>query len=163
MCVHAGNDGTCGTSGPGGTGPGTPGTTSPGGGVASFVQRYSGPYALVAGAASFTEGRTYGSGHAPRLISGTILAHNAVTSVSLELRRELRGRCWAYEGVRERFVRARCGHGAFFKVSSDGSYSYLLPAALPAGRYVLDIRAADDAGNVTSLARGTSRIVFHVR
>ncbi len=162
VCVHAGNDGTCGTSSPSGSGPGTTGPTSAGG-VASFVQRYTGPYALVAGTASITEGRTYPRGHAPRVISGTILAHNPVTSVSLELRRQLHGRCWAYEGASERFVRARCGHGALFKISSDGSYSYLLPAALPAGRYVLDIRATDDAGNATSLARGTSRIVFHVR
>jgi hypothetical protein len=156
VCVHAGNDGTCGTSGS------SPGPTPAGGGVASFVQRYSGPYALVAGAASVSEGHTYRRGHAPRILSGTILAHNPVTSVSLELRRELRGRCWAYQGASERFARARCGHGAFFKVASGGAYSYLLPAALGAGRYVLDIRATDDAGNVTRLARATSRIVFHV-
>ena len=35
--------------------------------------------------------------------------------------------------------------------------------ALAPGRYVLDIEATDVAGNHTSLARGTSRIVFYVR
>ena len=68
VCVHAGNDGTCGTSGS------SPGPAPAAGGVASFVQRYSGPYALVAGAASVTEGHTYRRGHAPRILSGTILA-----------------------------------------------------------------------------------------
>ena len=39
----------------------------------------------------------------------------------------------------------------------------LLPGGLAPGRYVLDIQATDAAGNHTSLARGTSRIVFYVR
>ncbi|HTZ86407.1 MAG TPA: hypothetical protein VMB05_07050, partial [Solirubrobacteraceae bacterium] len=63
----------------------------------------------------------------------------------------------------ERFQRARCGQGAFFKVGSTPSYSYLLPAALAPGRYVLDVQATDEAGNRTTLARGSSRIVFYVR
>jgi hypothetical protein len=58
---------------------------------------------------------------------------------------------------------ARCGEGSFFNVSSDGVFSYLLPSALAPGRYVLDIEAADVAGNHTTLARGTSRTVFYVR
>jgi hypothetical protein len=60
-------------------------------------------------------------------------------------------------------VHTRCGSGAFFKVSSTPSFSYLLPGALARGRYVLDIQATDAAGNRTSLARGTSRTVFYVR
>ncbi len=43
------------------------------------------------------------------------------------------------------------------------SFSYLLPARLPAGRYVLDIRATDSAGNRTVLARGSTRTVFYVK
>jgi hypothetical protein len=92
-----------------------------------------------------------------------VSGHSAVVSVSLELRREYRGRCSAYDGTRERFVHARCGHGRFFKVASGGSYSYLLPAALAPGRYVLDVLATDAAGNRTAPARGSSRIVFYVR
>ena len=65
--------------------------------------------------------------------------------------------------MRERFLRARCAEGSFFKVSTTGSFSYLLPSALQPGRYVLDIKASDAAGNTTTLARGTSRIVFYVR
>ncbi|MCW3068353.1 MAG: hypothetical protein JWL67_978, partial [Solirubrobacterales bacterium] len=51
----------------------------------------------------------------------------------------------------------------FFKVSAAALYSYLLPEALRPGRYVLDIQATDVAGNRTTLARGTSRLVFYVR
>lgn len=166
ICVHNGNDGTCGTKGPAGsTGSATSsssgGTSS--GGLASFATRYTGPYALVAAATGLIDGHVYSHGRAPRILSGSILAHNAVTSLSLELRRVYKGRCYAYDGRIERFRSARCGHGSFFKASANGTFSYLLPAPLAPGRYVLDIEATDAAGNHTSLARGTSRIVFYVR
>jgi hypothetical protein len=85
-----------------------------------------------------------------------------VTSVSLRLRRSYRGRCYTYDGTSTRFVSARCGQGSFFKASTQSSFSYLLPESLRPGRYVLDAQATDAAGNVTRLARGTSRIVFYV-
>ena len=110
-----------------------------------------------------TDGGVYASSHAPRILSGTVRSHVAVATVSIELRRRYRRRCWSYDGLTERFVRARCGHGAFFKVASGTSFSYLLPATLPPGRYVLDVRATDVAGNSTAPARGTSRVVFYVR
>jgi hypothetical protein len=91
-----------------------------------------------------------------------VSAHTAVTSVSLALRRVSKGRCWAYDGVRERFARARCGTAKAFKVGSSSSFSYLLPAALAPGRYVLDVTGTDAAGNTIALARGTSRVVFDV-
>jgi hypothetical protein len=174
ICVHNGNDGTCGThaafsstgsetsaSGSGTTSGTTSGTGT--GGVASYVTPYNGPYALVADATGLIDGHVYRSGHAPRVLSGTILAHSPVSSVSLELRRGYKGRCYAYDGTTERFLTARCGEGSFFNVSSDGVFSYLLPSALAPGRYVLDIEATDVAGNRTTLARGTSRTVFYVR
>ena len=77
--------------------------------------------------------------------------------------RRNRGHCSEYDAVSERFVRARCGHGRYFKVSESASFSYLLPAPLGRGRYVFDVQATDAAGNRTTLARGTSRIVFYVR
>jgi hypothetical protein len=124
---------------------------------------YKGPYALVPKLTSVIDGHVYKRGHAPRVLSGEVLAHTAVTSISLTLRREYRGRCYAFDGVSTRFVRARCGTGSSFKVSDNGLFSYLLPASLLPGRYVLDIKATDAAGNYTTLARGTSRIVFYVR
>jgi hypothetical protein len=161
ICVHAGSDGNCGTQAPPGSAPSTQSTTP--GGVASFVNRYTGPFALVASATSLLDGHVYARGRAPRVLSGKILAHSAVSSVSLELRRQHAGVCSSYDGTTERFRRARCGSGSFFRVSGGGAFSYLLPAALGPGRYVLDVQASDVAGNRTTLARGTSRLVFYVR
>jgi hypothetical protein len=168
ICVHNGNDGNCGTpndSGTSSTSTSTSGATTPATGVAGFAKSapYTGPYALVARATDLIEDHTYGRIDAPRVLSGTVLAHSAVSSISLQLRRRYKGRCYAYNGTRERFVAARCGQGSYFKVSTSASYSYLLPAALAPGRYVLDIRATDASGNHTTLARGSSRIVFYVR
>jgi hypothetical protein len=155
VCVHDGNDGNC-------------GTVAPGTGVLGFTPPpapgpYRGPFALVARVAGQIDGRVYRAGHGPRLLAGTISSHSQVTSVGIELRREYRGRCYAWDGVRERFVPARCGQGKPFQVATGGQFSYLLPAALPAGRYVLDVHATDVAGNTLALARGTSRTVFYVR
>ena len=156
ICVHAGNDGSCGThSAAPSSAAETNGRQSP--------SPYTGPFAVVARALAPSEGRVYRRGHAPRLLSGQVLAHTAVTSVSLELHRRNRGRCSEYDAVSERFVRARCGHGRYFKVSESAGFSYLLPAPLGKGRYVLDVQATDAVGNRTTLARGTSRIVFYVR
>ncbi len=136
VCVHAGEDGTCGSS-------------TPRGGVSGFTSEllpYKGPFALVADVTSLRDGRTYGAGHAPRLIAGRISAHASVTSVSLALRRSYRGRCSSFDGKRGRFRPARCGVESFFAVSKEGAFSYLLPGSLPPGRYVLDVRASDVGG-----------------
>ena len=133
----------------------------PGGPV--LAAPYTGPYAVVAKAAGVIEEHVYSRKDAPKVLSGTVLAHTTVASVSLKLRRSYKGRCYAFNGVSTRFVRARCGQGSFFKVSNDGVFSYLLPSTLAPGRYVLDIEATDAAGNHTTLARGSSRIVFYVR
>ena len=151
VCVHAGEDGTCGS-----TAPGAPSSPAP-------IAPYKGPFALVAHVTSLLDGHFYRRGHAPRLIFGRIGSHSSVSSVSLALHRTYRGRCFAYDGVRGRFSHARCGSASFFAVSKEAAFSYLLPSALAPGRYVLDVRAADVAGNATTLARGTSRLVFYVR
>jgi hypothetical protein len=123
---------------------------------------YKGAYALVAHLSSVANGRHYKRASAPRVLSGQVSSHSPVTSVSLALRRSYKGRCFSYDGVRERFTRARCGHATPFRVSTAGGFSYLLPAALPRGRYVLDVTGTDAAGNTIALARGTSRVVFYV-
>ncbi|HEX4187141.1 MAG TPA: hypothetical protein VHY83_04505 [Solirubrobacteraceae bacterium] len=166
LCVHSGNDGTCGTTGP------APTTNAPAP-MNGPPSPYKGPFAVVATATGVLDGHVYSRSHSPRLIAGTVSAHTAVTSVSIELWRRFAGRCYAYDGTRGRFVRAGCTHagfykipglgGRFFKVSSTSSFSYLLPSALPRGEYVLDILATDAAGNRTTLARGTSRTRFYVR
>jgi hypothetical protein len=157
VCVHAGNDGTCGTQAPSfQTGGGGPSPISSG-------KPYIGPYAVVARATGVRDSHVYTRRNAPRLLSGVVSAHVPVTSVSIKLRRRHRGRCYSYDGRRERFLAARCGQGRLFKVSSGSSFSYLLPFALGRGEYILDIDATDALGNRTVPARGTSRIRFYVR
>ncbi|HEY2535734.1 MAG TPA: hypothetical protein VGI24_01985 [Solirubrobacteraceae bacterium] len=159
VCVHNGNDGSCGA--PSAPGSATPvGTTTTGG---ASVVPFKGAYALVPHVTGLIDGHLYTRAHAPRILSGSVLAHTTVSSISLTLRREYRHRCYAFNGTTTRFVRSRCGTGKPFKVSTGSTFSYLLPAALAPGRYVLDIQATDAAGNRTTLARGTSRIVFYVR
>jgi hypothetical protein len=161
ICVHAGNDGTCGTNVP----PASSIAQTPVSSSGVLQSRsYVGPYALVADLTGIRDGHYYARKQAPRLLSGKLAAHASVTSISLRLRRTYGGRCWAYSGSRERLLRVRCRHGAFFHVASGGdSFSYLLPFRLPPGRYVLDVEARDAAGNRSTLARGTSRVVFYVR
>jgi hypothetical protein len=156
VCAHNGNDGNCGTQAPSSS---STTTTS----AAALAPSYKGPFAIVAKASDVVDGKVYRPSNAPRVLSGTVAAHARVASVSLRLRRSYRGRCWAYNGVSERFVRVHCGRGSFFAVSKAPSFSYLLPGALARGRYVLDIEATDTAGNRTTLARGSTRIVFYVR
>jgi len=112
--------------------------------------------------ASVVNGRHYKRGSAPRVLAGRVSSHSSVTSVSLTLRRSYRKGCWTYDGVRARFAKGHCRRPKPFKVSSSGAFSYLLPSALPPGRYVLDVTGSDTAGNTIALARGTSRVVFHV-
>ncbi len=159
ICVHEGNDGTCGTTAPAATT-----TVAPPSSVPSSSRPYTGPFALVARATGLIEGHVYPRRHAPRTLTGHVLAHTGVDSVNIGLRRSYRGRCYVYDATRERFAMARCGTDSLFKVASGGtSFSYLLPTQLPPGRYVFDIGATDAAGNRVALARGSSRIVFYVR
>lgn len=158
ICVHEGNDGTCGTSIPGSASPTQ--TLS----ATATSHPYIGVFALVARSTAVREGHVYSRRHAPRLLTGTVIAHSPVTSISISLRRRFKGRCFTYNGTRERFVKARCGKDSFFKVANGGtSFSYLLPAKLAPGRYVFDIGSTDAAGNHAALARGSTRTVFDVR
>jgi hypothetical protein len=60
---------------------------------------------------------------------------------------------------------SRCGakRGKWFSAGDREQWSYLLPARLGPGRYVLDLQASDKAGNVdTLLQRTRTRVVFTV-
>lgn len=157
ICVHEGNDGTCGTPSSSKGGPPPP----PGSSLQTGTETGK---SLVARAGGVRNGHVYSRRHAPRVLSGKVTSKAPVTSISIRLRRRWRGRCWAYNGAQERFVKARCGQDSFFKVSSHGSsFSYLLPSKLAPGRYVFDIEASDAAGNHTALHRGSSSVVFYVK
>jgi hypothetical protein len=154
VCIHAGNDGTCGTSLPGApAGPGAqPAVIPPG--VADS--------AVAEGALS---GHVYARRLAPRVLRGIVRVPQGGTlrEVRIRLERRYGRRCFAFSGARERFVRTRCGAARLFSVGSSESFSYLLPAALPPGRYVYDVVAIDGAGHASPLRNGISHIVFRVR
>ena len=107
-------------------------------------------------------GRRYARG--PRLLRGTARDDGSgVSKVELSLRRRAGRRCSQWSGRRERFVGRTCRKASFFDAGTGPNWSYLLPSRLPAGRYVLDVKAVDRAGNTqTRFVRGRSRAVFEV-
>ncbi len=162
LCVHNGNDGTCGTKAP------AEGSSTT---VVSQVVAppYTGPYAVVADVTGLVERHHYRRAGAPRLLTGVVTAPTAIRDVQMRLTRTLSrahgaNLCSYYDGSDDRFHAMRCGaaHGQFFSVGDSAKFSYLLPSPLPPGRYVLDISASDLAGSTSKLARGSSRIVFYV-
>lgn len=123
--------------------------------------------------AGLTEQARFTVARAPRELQGTVVADaSGVKEVLLSLTRRSGRRCERYDGAREGWVRLkRCGaqYGTFFRVGTSASWTYLLPQGLTKGRYVLDVRTVDGAGNVTrGASRGApgsprTRVVFHVR
>jgi hypothetical protein len=124
-------------------------------GPAPAARDTTGPRARIAG---IRRGQRFARG--PRVLRGTVEADpSGVRAVKLRLSRRLGRACWYFSGSKERFLRRRCGTRHAFKVGDDARWSYLLPARLPRGRYVLDAYAIDRAGN-----RGESaRVAFRVR
>jgi hypothetical protein len=157
VCVHAGADGSCGTTvAPAGS------TTSSGG---SQVMHPT-VVAEIAEIRGLKSGRVYTRARAPRVLSGRVLLSQGATlsQVRIRLERRYRGKCFNFSGSSERFVRAaRCAKASFFSVGGAESFSYLLPAALPRGRYVYDMEAIDAAGHITRLVDGVSHVVFRVK
>jgi hypothetical protein len=115
--------------------------------------------------AGVLSGHVYPRRRAPRILGGSVEvpAGDTLHEVRIALERTAHHRCFAFSGSRGAFVRADCNTTRFFAVADTTSFSYLLPARLPAGRYVYDIEAVDDAGQVTELAGGVSHVVFYVK
>lgn len=165
LCVTDGADGFCGTTKPGDPAPaptttscsttgddglcGTVDTRAPGGSIGSV-----------------SEQQRFARGRGPRTLAGESTDAQGIRRVRLRLTRIDRGRCTTFDGARERFVTLkRCGasRGRWFEAGTSGTWSYLLPARLTRGRYVLDVEATDGNGNVDKkLERGRNRVVFHV-
>ena len=101
----------------------------------------------------------------PRLIHVAVAeSGSGVRTVKLRLTRRVGKRCFSYSGKRERFIGATCGKGFFFTVSDRADFTYLLPARLTRGHYVLDAVAIDKALNRDTVGdRGRNRSVFDVR
>jgi hypothetical protein len=100
----------------------------------------------------------------PRELRGSFAADpSGIRTVKLRLTKRVGKKCWYFSGKQERFRGTRCGRGAYFAIGDRADWSYLLPAQLGPGRYVLDAVAIDGAGNRTPLQRGSTRVVFSVR
>lgn len=148
VCVTDGADGSCGT-----TVPATP-TPVP----LTLAPDRAAPTATLKG---LRDKQTLARG--PRELSGSFADASGVKAVKLRLRKRLGKKCWYFSGRMERFRGTKCGRGAYFAIGDRADWSYLLPARLGKGRYVLDAIAIDGAGNRTPLQRGTTRVVFTVR
>lgn len=138
-CQTLGDDGLCGTKD----------TRAPGGSIASV-----------------TEQQRFARGKGPRTLSGRATDAQGIAKVQLRLTRTNGRTCQRFDGARERLVTTKkCGaaNATFFDAGTSADWSYLLPSALPKGRYVLDVRSTDSTGNVDrTLQRGRNRVVFFV-
>jgi hypothetical protein len=113
------------------------------------------------------DGQRFAGGKGPRRLQAVIDSGPAgLLAVKLRLTRTDRGRCTYFSGTSERFRRAaRCGggNGFWFGVGNASKVDYLLPRALPRGRYVLDANVVDKAfDRDDARRRGGNRVVFHV-
>ncbi len=157
ICVHAGNDGTCGTTANGAS------TASP---PSVPVTRPAAATAVVARVVGLINGHVYTRRAAPRVLRGIaqVAPGGSLRQVRIRLQRRSGRKCFAFSGSRERFVRSRrCAPASFFSVGSAQSFSYLLPSRLPAGRYVYDIEAVEGSGRVTGPVGGVSHVIFRVK
>jgi hypothetical protein len=146
VCVSDGQDGFCGTTTPGSTG--TP--VTPGGARDSTA-----PATLIA----LRNGATFSRRRAPRLLRGSVTPDpSGLRTVKLRLARRSGGRCSYFSGRRERLEGTRCGRAFWFAIGDRADWSYLLPARLPAGSYVLEAKAIDGAFNRGAPARVRFRV-----
>jgi hypothetical protein len=157
VCVTDGSDGACGS-----TAASACATTGDDGLCGTKDKRA--PRGKIA---SIIEGQRFAKGKGPRSLSGTVAGDpSGIADVRLRLTRNDHGRCQTFDGRRERLVAMkRCGakRGKWFSAGDRERWSYLLPARLGPGRYVLDVQARDRAGNVdTLLQRTRTRVVFIV-
>jgi hypothetical protein len=153
ICVHHGNDGTCGTPLPGAA----TGNPTESNAVSPEPNR-----AHVAGVLS---GHVYRAGQAPRILDGTVLVPQgkALREVRIGIERRVGRRCWTFSGARAAFVRSRCTrHPRVFSAGNEASFSYLLPARLPRGSYTYAVEAIDGSGHASPLVAGLSEVAFRV-
>jgi hypothetical protein len=141
-CVTTGSDGACGS-----VVPSTPDTTAPVGRILGI-----------------RDGQRFTRRRAPRELRGRVTADpSGLWAVKIRLTRRHKGTCWYFSGSKEQFLERTCGKKYAFKIGDRAEWSYLLPARLKPGRYVLDVYGVDNAFNKGAIVRGTSRVVFRVR
>jgi opacity protein-like surface antigen len=156
-CVSDGGDSYCGSTQPGATN--TPVPAAP-----ATVPDSKPTYGFIK---SIREHQHFRRGHGPRELQGTSDPDpSGLKDVQLRLTKRVGNRCFTFSAQRLRFVRMkRCGarRGSWFSIGSKADWAYLLPKALGRGRYVLDLKTIDGAGNADAqLARTRNRVVFFV-
>jgi|SRR5215211_6528767 len=162
VCVHDGDDGGCGTTKPGTPAP--PCVHDGDDGRCGTLDRKA-TYGFIT---SIKEHQHFRKGHGPRNLKGTSDPDpSGLKDVQLRLTKMARGlRCSTFSDTKLGFARMkRCGarRGRWFSIGSKADWSYLLPKALGRGRYVLDLKTIDGAGNEDAkLARTRNRVVFFV-
>jgi hypothetical protein len=157
VCITDGTDGACGSSAASGCV-----TTGDDGNCGTRDRRA--PRGKIV---SIREGQRFGKGKGPRGLRGVVTSDpSGIAAVRLRLTRNDDGRCQTFDGRSERMTALkRCGatRGKWFSAGDREQWSYLLPSRLGPGRYVLDLRVSDRAGNVdTLLQRTRTRVVFTV-
>ena len=167
ICVTDGADGFCGTVKPGDPAPANP--PPPAAAAAAPVPDVAPALPSIG---SLIEKAAFKSAKAPRELKGTVASDaSGIRDVLLSITRRNGKTCERYDGVKTAWVQmAKCGavNGVFFSIGNSAAWSYLLPQALTKGRYVLDVRTVDGAGNGTHGAeRGAAdkprtRVVFFV-
>jgi hypothetical protein len=161
VCVHDGDDGTCGTSKP--DVPVAPCIHNGDDGLCGTPD-HKATYGFIK---SIREHQRFAKGKGPRELKGTSDPDpSGLKDVQLRLTKRVGKRCFTFSGTKLQFVAMkRCGarRGTWFSIGSKADWSYLLPKALGRGRYVLDLKTIDGAGNADAqLARTRNRVVFFV-
>jgi hypothetical protein len=157
VCVTTGSDGACGT-----TAASTCVTTGDDGNCGTRDKRA--PRGKIT---SIREGQRFGKGKGPRALKGIVAGDpSGIADVRLRLTSNDHTHCSTFNGTTEKFLKLKhCGatKGRWFSAGDRQEWSYLLPARLGRGRWVLDVEARDGAGNVdTLLQRTRTRVVFTV-
>jgi hypothetical protein len=107
---------------------------------------------------SIRDGARFAHGHGPRRLAGTARDGSGIRDVRLRVTRGSGRRCRTYDAAKKRVVRCGAGQGRWFSAGATRNWHYVLPERLGRGRWALDVRVADWAGNA-----GRTRVVFTVR
>lgn len=160
VCVYAPGSGDCGTD----KAP-DPATTTPTGTDQSApVPAVKDTTPPVVKVTSLKAGKTYRRG--PRVLSGDVDESGGIDQVFVRLRATNGGdltaasRCRWFSAKRGVFTHRTvpCSKARFFRVGTDPKFSYLLPARLGKGKYVLDVKVLDRAYNA-----GRAAVPFRVK
>lgn len=104
-------------------------------------------------------GATFSRRGGPRLLRGSVAPDpSGLRAVKLRLTRRDGVRCSYFSGKLETWRGSRCGRSFWFAIGDRADWSYLLPARLPRGSYVLEAKAIDGAFNRGAPARVRLRV-----